>query len=160
MMRKLALTAAAVLSLGLTGCANDGSGPGNKQVVGALGGAALGGFVGSQIGDGTGQLIATAAGTAIGALVGSEIGRGLDDVDRMRASQAQQRAANAPIGETISWNNPNSGNQGAYTATRDGYTQSGRYCREFQETITVDGRTETGTGVACRRSDGSWEIMS
>lgn len=160
MMRKFAIIAVAALSLGLAGCASDGSGPGTKQVVGAAGGAALGGLIGSQIGGGTGQLIATAAGTAIGALVGSEIGRGLDDVDRMRASQAQQRASNAPIGETISWNNPNSGNAGTYTATRDGYTQSGRYCREFQETITVDGRTETGTGVACRRTDGTWEIMS
>lgn len=159
-MRKFVLIAIAALSLGLAGCAQDGSGPGTKQVVGGLGGAALGGLLGSQIGGGTGNLIATGAGVAIGGLIGSEIGRSMDDVDRMRAAQAQQQAVQAPMGETISWNNPNTNNQGSYTPVRDGYTQSGRYCREFRETITVDGRTETGTGVACRRADGTWEIMS
>ncbi len=159
MMRKFAIVTLAALSLGLAGC-SDTNGPGTKQVVGALGGAALGGFVGSQIGGGTGRLIATAAGTAIGAFVGSEIGRSMDEVDRMKASRAQQQATSAPIGQTITWNNPDSGNQGSYTPTNDGYTQNGRYCRQFRETITVDGQTETGTGVACRRADGTWEIMS
>jgi surface antigen len=157
MVRKLLIVMAAVLPLGLAACEN---GPGPKQTVGALGGAALGGFVGSQIGGGTGNLIATAAGTAIGLFVGSEIGRSMDDTDRLKAQQAQQQAVNAPIGNTITWNNPNNANQGSYTPTRDGYTQSGRYCREFRETVTIDGRTETGTGVACRRADGTWEIMS
>jgi surface antigen len=159
-MRKLILIAVAALSLGLAGCAQNGSGPGTKQVVGGLGGAALGGLLGSQIGGGTGKLIATGAGVAIGGLIGSEIGRSMDEVDRMRASQAQQQAVRAPMGETITWNNPESANRGSYTPVRDGYTEGGRYCREFRETITVDGRTETGTGVACRRSDGTWEIRS
>lgn len=157
MVRKILIIGAAVLGLGLAGCEN---GPGPKQTVGALGGAALGGFIGSQIGGGTGNLIATAAGTAIGLFVGSEIGRSMDDTDRLKAQQAQQQAVRAPIGETITWNNPNNANQGSYTPIRDGYTQGGRYCREFRETLTIDGRTETGTGVACRRADGTWEIMS
>lgn len=159
MVRKLLIAAAAALSLGLAGCA-DGTGPGTKQTVGALGGGALGGLIGSQIGSGTGNLIATAAGTAVGLFVGSEIGKSLDEVDRMKAQQAQQQAVQAPIGETITWNNPESANQGSYTPVRDGYTQSGRYCRQFRETITIDGRTETSTGTACRRADGTWEIMS
>ena len=33
-------------------------------------------------------------------------------------------------------------------------------CREFQQTITVGGRTETAYGTACRQPDGDWKIVS
>ena len=33
-------------------------------------------------------------------------------------------------------------------------------CREFQTTITIDGREQPGYGTACRQSDGSWKIVS
>ncbi len=149
--------AGAVALLLLGGCANSGYGP--KQTVGGLGGAALGGLLGSTIGGGTGQLVATAAGVVVGGVVGSEIGRSLDDVDRLKAQKAQEKARAAPIGESISWNNPDTGNHGSITPVRDGTSTQGRYCREFQQTIVVGGELESGYGTACRQPDGSWEVL-
>jgi len=138
------------------GCTQQGYGP--KQTVGGLGGAALGGLLGAQFGSGTGQLATTAAGALLGGIVGSEVGRSLDDNDRRRAEDASFRAHRAPVGETIAWSNPSSGNYGTVTPVREGTSSSGRYCREYQQTVTVGGRTQDAYGVACRQPDGSWEI--
>ena len=152
-----ALMISGVLVLG--GCAQNQQG-GQKRVVGAMGGAAIGGLLGSQIGRGSGKLVATAAGVFLGGLIGHEIGRSLDEADRLRAQQAMSQAQTAPIGETIEWNNPKSGNSGTYTPVRDGTSSSGRYCREFQQTVTIGGKTEQAYGTACRQPDGSWEIVN
>ena len=150
---------AAVMSLGLlAGCSGVGD-YGTKQTVGGLSGAALGGLLGSQFGDGTGQLAFTAAGAVLGGLLGSEVGRSLDDVDRLRAEEAQYQATAAPIGETIVWSNPDSGNSGTVTPLRDGVAAGGQYCREFQQTVTIGGRTQQTYGTACREVDGTWRVV-
>ena len=138
------------------GCANE---YGTKQTVGGLTGAALGGLLGAQFGGGKGQLATTAAGVLLGGLIGSEIGRSMDEVDRMKASQAISRAQVAPLGETITWNNPNNNHSGSITPTRDGYTESGNYCREFNQTVTIGGKTQDAYGIACRQPDGTWRIV-
>ena len=74
------------------------------------------------------------------------------------APQAQQKAQYTPMNETVTWQNPDSGNYGTVTPVREGTTASGAYCREFQQTITVGGKTEEGYGTACRQPDGSWKI--
>ena len=147
---------AATIVLLAAGCAQD---YGPRQTVGGLAGAALGGLLGAQFGSGSGRLAATGVGVLIGALAGSEIGRTMDEVDRMRANDAVNRAHTAPVGETIAWNNPRSGNSGSVTAIRDGYSTTGRYCREFQQTITVNGETAQGFGIACQEPDGTWRIL-
>jgi surface antigen len=158
-MKIKALLAAMVIAALTAACAQNGQ-YGTKQTIGALGGAALGGWAGSSIGGGKGQLAATAAGALIGALVGSEIGRSMDEVDRMKAERAYTQATTAPVGDTITWNNPESGNYGSVTPTKEGTKQStGEYCREFQQTVVIGGREEQAYGVACRRPDGSWEVQ-
>ena len=157
-MKKFLLIAAAVSTLGLAGC-NTTQGWGTKQTVGTGLGAVAGGLAGSQIGSGSGRMWATGAGVLLGALAGGEIGSSLDAADHMAAQQAAGRAHNARIGETISWNNPNSGNYGTYTPVRDGQSSTGRYCREYQQTIVVGGKTQSGYGTACQSPDGSWEIV-
>lgn len=158
-MRIKTMLAAAAIALATAACAQNGQ-YGTKQTVGALGGAALGGWAGSTIGSGKGKLAATAAGALIGALVGSEIGRTMDEVDRQRAQQAYTRATTAPVGQTITWSNPETGNYGTVTPTREGTRQAtGEYCREFQQTVTVGGKQEQAYGVACRKPDGSWEVQ-
>jgi surface antigen len=157
-MKIKGLVAGLGLALLLAGCAQ-GQGPGTKQTVGGLGGAALGGLFGAQFGSGTGKLAATAAGVLAGALVGSEIGRYMDDADQDYAYGATTQAQSVPVGQTISWNNPNSGNYGTVTPVRDGTSTSGAYCREFQQTVTVGGRYEEAYGVACRQPDGSWRVV-
>lgn len=155
-MHKKSLALIAVLTLLLGACADNRYGP--KQTVGGLGGAALGGFLGAQVGSGKGQLAATAAGVLIGALIGSEIGRSLDEADRLRASQAMRQAEAAPLGQTVTWNNPDSGNSGSVTPTRDGTSDRGEYCREYQTEVIIGGQPQQGYGVACRQPDGSWRI--
>lgn len=147
----LPLAAALALSACTTG--------GPKQTMGALGGAVAGGVVGAQFGKGTGNLVATGVGTLLGAFVGAEVGASLDKADQTYHQQASQRAYNSPIGEKVSWNNPQSGNSGSITPLRDGYTSSGLYCREFQQNIIVGGRTEQAYGTACRQPDGAWRLV-
>ena len=36
---------------------------------------------------------------------------------------------------------------------------NGQQCREYQRTVTIDGKTETAYGTACRQPDGSWKII-
>ncbi len=156
-MRYKGIAVATAIALAVAGCAESGYGP--KQTFGGLTGAALGGLLGAQFGSGDEQLAWTGAGVFIGALVGSEIGRSMDEVDRMRANEAVVRSQSAPIGETITWNNPESGNYGSVTPVRDGTSASGAYCREFQHSITVGGRKERGYGIACQQPDGTWRIV-
>ncbi|MBO6520178.1 MAG: glycine zipper 2TM domain-containing protein [Rhodospirillales bacterium] len=155
----MAMAMAAVLSLGLlSGCVTD---QGNKQTMGMLLGAGLGGFAGSKIGGGKGQLAATAAGVMLGGLLGNNIGQSLDRADQAYAARAQNQALGAPVGQTIKWENPDSGNYGSVTPTRTGTdTQTGAYCREYQTDMVVGGQYEVGYGTACRMPDGDWKITS
>jgi len=82
----------------------------------------------------------------------------LNEAQERAHEQAQVRATTAPIGETIIWQED--GASGAVTATREGTSTAGRYCREFQQKVTIGGRTEEAYGTACLQPDGSWEVVS
>ena len=158
MRRPMVAMMAAVMSLSiLGGCVTD---QGSKQIIGSLVGAGIGGFGGSKIGSGKGQLAAIAVGTLAGGLLGNSIGGSLDRADKAYAQKAQWDAASAPIGETIAWSNPETGNQGRVTPTREGRHSSGAYCREYQTEVIVGGEAQVGYGTACRMPDGDWEIQS
>jgi surface antigen len=162
MRKPIARTSAAIalaVAVTVAGCAQQ-DGYGTKQGVGTLGGAALGGLLGAQFGSGTGKLATTAVGVLIGALAGSEVGKSLDRADRAQVDKAVSQAHTAPLGETITWRNPESGNRGAVTPVRDGTSASGHYCREFQQAVTIGGKTQQGYGTACRQPDGSWRIVN
>src|SRR3546814_12249058 len=118
---------------------------GQKETGGTLVGAGLGAFVGSQIGGGTGQLAAVALGTLTGAYFGSEVGKSLDRADKAAAAQAYNKALTAPIGQHISWSNPESGHSGTVTPLRQGHTQSG-------EERSEEGRV----GAGCVRKCTTW----
>ena len=159
---------ALVSTFAVTGCANnDGtygaagtSTPFNKQNIGGVGGALAGGLLGSQVGGGSGRLWASGAGVLLGALAGSEIGKSLDRADQTYMSQAYSKALSAPVGNNITWSNPESGNSGNYVTTRTGRTANGGVCREYHQTIIVGGKSQQGVGQACQQSDGSWQIVS
>lgn len=159
---KPVLTLALLATLGMTAACenpNGAGGWGTKQTVGTGLGAVGGGLLGSQIGGGSGRLVATGVGAVLGGLLGNEIGSSLDSADKAELSRASTRAYSAPIGQQISWNNPQSGNYGTVTPTRDGYDQGGSYCREFNQKVTVGGRTQDAFGTACQQPDGSWKIV-
>lgn len=134
---------------------------GTKQQVGTVLGAGLGALAGSTVGDGRGQLVAIAAGTLLGSLLGSEVGKSLDRADIAYMQQTQQQALEtAPSGTSSAWQNPDSGNSGVIVPQPAVQRADGTYCREFQQTITVGGQTETAYGRACRQPDGQWKIVS
>ena len=155
MMKKTAIALSALLLL--AACENGNHE--NKQTAGTILGGLAGAVVGSQIGGGSGRLAAVAAGALLGGFIGNQIGSDLDAADRQRAETAMNRAQTAPVGQTITWNNPNTGNYGSVTPVRDGTASTGEYCREYQTTVYVGGKAENAYGVACRQADGSWKMV-
>ncbi len=160
------LCLAAALVLGVAACAptenrNPGSfGEANKTTGGTLIGGAAGGLLGSQIGHGSGRTAAIIGGTLLGGFIGHQVGTSLDEADVAYARSAQQRAYAAPMGQQITWNNPDSGHSGTITPRRDGTDATGNYCREYESTVTIGGKTEKAYGTACRQPDGSWKVIS
>jgi len=147
----------AALALVLTGCL----GQGQKQTGGTLVGAAAGGLLGSQFGGGAGKLAATAIGALAGAYIGNEIGASLDNADKAAMQQSSQYALEeTKTGHTSNWSNPDSGNTGTVTPTKTYQTAQGEYCREYQQTVTVAGKTQEAYGTACRQPDGSWKVRN
>lgn len=140
----------------LTGCTDMGE----HETAGTIFGAGAGALIGSQMGHGDGRVMAVAMGSLLGALLGGEIGRSMDQADQMAAQAAYERAQTAPIGQPITWDNPDNGHYGAVTPVREGtHNQTGEYCREFQQSVTIGGRPENAYGVACRQPDGAWRIV-
>lgn len=142
----------------LSACVQPGAGPGEHETAGTIIGAGTGAVIGAHAGDG--DIIVVAMGTLLGALLGGEIGRSMDRADQLAAEQAYRDAQTAPIGETVTWENPDNGHYGTVTPARQGTNNAtGEYCREFQQTVTIGGRTERAYGIACRQPDGSWRIV-
>ncbi|MFP6748903.1 MAG: RT0821/Lpp0805 family surface protein [Alphaproteobacteria bacterium] len=157
MIRSARFIAIAFIALGLTACQDAGQ----KQTLGTLLGAVGGALAGSTVGKGRGRIVAVAAGTFLGAFLGGEVGKSLDRADRLAMGQTTQRTLEAtPSGDTVSWRNPDSGNSGTITPQPSYQNGTGQYCREYEQTISVQGKTETAYGTACRQPDGSWKIVS
>jgi surface antigen len=158
----LTRTAAAVVTAGLvlTACTGRFGEYGAKESMGTLLGGAGGAVAGAQFGKGTGKLAAVAAGTLLGAFIGNSMGRSLDRADRLAMTRAQSSALAAPVGRTVTWNNPDSGHYGTVRTVREGSASDGAYCREYQQTVTVGGQTQQAYGTACRQPDGSWKVVN
>jgi surface antigen len=165
-MTMLRTAAIAVVAVSLAACAAPSErqpgeiGAANKTTAGTLLGAVGGGLLGSQVGSGKGTLIAVGAGTLLGAFIGKSVGESLDRADVNYANQAQTKAHAAPLGQQISWNNPESGHSGTITPRREGNDTAGNYCREYQQTVQVGGKTEQAYGTACRQPDGTWKVVN
>lgn len=61
------------------------------------------------------------------------------------------------VGQTTRWQDPD-GKQHSLTPTET-YYQGERPCREFRQTVEIEGQTEIMTGNACRQPDGSWKLV-
>jgi len=157
-VRNAALGVALIGMIGLGACNQNA---GDKETLGSLGGAALGGLAGAQIGDGTGQLAATAIGALLGFFIGQEVGASLDKADQLYAERTADVALESnPSGQSSTWSNPDSGNSGTITPVRTSYSDAGQPCREYQQTVTIGGETQQAYGTACRQEDGSWRIVN
>ncbi len=130
-----------------------------KEETGTLVGAGAGAAIGSLIGKGGGNIAAIAIGGLLGGYLGNRIGAQLDERDQLAAGQAGRQALTAPVGQTITWNNPESGHSGTVTPVRDGTDSTGAYCREYQQTVVIGGQTQQAYGTACRQPNGDWKIV-
>lgn len=138
-----------------------GGGGITKGDVGTVLGAAGGAVLGSNVGSGSGRVAAIAVGTLLGAGVGREIGSSLDRADMAYYDRTQQQALEtAQPGQTLPWQNPQSGNSGSFTPSNYYTNTQGQYCREYSQTIQVGGKSERAYGTACRQPDGNWQIVS
>ena len=142
-------------SITLQGC----QGQMNKQGGGTLIGGVAGGLLSSQFGKGEGKLVATGVGALAGALVGGQIGKTMDEYDKQMLEKSSRQALEySPSGNSVEWRNPDSGNYGSITPTKT-FKESGRYCREYIQEVTIGGEKQKAYGKACRQPDGSWKII-
>ncbi len=152
------MAAIAITGFGLIACAEN---QGPKQTGGTVVGAIAGGLLGSTIGSGSGKAIAIGVGAVLGGIVGSEVGKSLDRADRAHMHRTTQQSLETQrTGRASTWQNPDNRHSGTVTPTRTFRRESGEQCREFQQTVTIDDRTERAYGTACRQPDGSWKIVS
>jgi surface antigen len=159
----------AIVASLISACApqNGGAGGGvmqggsvNKQDIGTVAGAIGGGVLGSTIGSGKGRTAATIGGALLGGMIGNSIGASLDQADVPVYNSTTQRALEtAPAGKTLPWSNPQTGNSGTVIPSAPYQNPNGQYCREYNQTIVVGGKKQSGHGTACREPDGSWKIV-
>lgn len=118
------------IALALAGCSPTASAPPPQAAVAAVDPAALG-------------------------VSGGPLGSKLDPADRSAAGAAQMTAVET--GERKSWR----GKQGAFGLVEPGpeATRSEGVCRDYSHTIYIDGRPQSGKGLACR-TQGVWRIVS
>ncbi len=121
------------------------------QIIGAI----LGGVAGTQFGKGNGRTVAIAGGAILGAIIGGEVGKSMQAADQQQANHVLETT---PTGQTITWNNPDTGRRYQMTPTKTYKTDSDLYCREYTSRVTIGGSRKKVYGQACRMPDGSWKI--
>ena len=130
-MKRLALLIAVALAAGLGGCNSSSSPPVVQAPPAPPDPATLG-------------------------VSGGVLGSKLTEADRRTAGEAQLAAAEA--GERKSWR----GKQGTFGFVEPGPegSRAEGTCREYTHTIYIDGRPQSGKGLACRGPAGTWRIVS
>ena len=129
----------------------------NRGLIGGAIGGAAGGYIGSTIGKGDTRLAATAIGAILGALVGGSIGRAMDEIDQTYVGRVLETAR---TGQTVAWRNPDSGGTHEVTPVATNTSGPNRYCRDYTARSTINDRTETIRGVACRQHDGTRKTVN
>src|SRR6266851_5101253 len=130
--------------------------PSKGNIIGSLGGAALGGIVGNQFGSGSGKGLLTAVGVVGGALAGGYVGRQMDPADHACVGRTLE---NAPTGKTVAWHDPQKDSSYWVTPTGNFQGSNGQACRNFTTQAVIDGQTQQVAGTACRQADGSWRTV-
>lgn len=150
----------AALSISCATAAREGGGAiaeNPKTTVGAVTGAAAGGLIAAAAGGGPAGIV---GGTLLGGLLGGAIGNHLDQRDREAAARATHRALESSrSGQTERWRNPDSGHSGSVTPTRTYQRPDGTHCRDYRQSVQIDGEIHEAYGTACRTPDGTWRIQ-
>ena len=152
------MVAVGLVSVALAACEGAQQRPG--ETIGTLLGAGLGALVGSQIGAGKGNTVAVAVGVLAGAYLGGKAGKSLDEADRNAVEEmTQDSLENNPSGVPSTWDNPDKDVSAKVTPTETYVADSGVDCRDFEQTVMIEGKADTVNGTACRNGDGRWELV-
>jgi surface antigen len=144
------------VSAALTGCAGQDSEPIlDKSTTGQVLGGVAGAAAGSQVGGGSGRTVSIIAGALLGSIVGERIGARMERDDLQQTAWALEENR---TGETSAWVNPDTGNEFRVTPSET-YDRSGRPCREFEFQVETARGAEAEERIACRNSDGTWEVI-
>jgi len=127
-----------------------------NRAAGTIGGAIVGGIIGSQFGRGGGRAAATVGGIILGGAVGNKIAGDMDCEDRRYAFDVYYQGLDGDIGRRYEWRDPR-GHYGYFTPTRE-YRRHHRWCRDFEEGVWRHGEWVVRDGTACRYDDG-WHFM-
>jgi surface antigen len=149
-MKKI-LVATLSLSILLAGCTSV-----TNEGVGTVTGGVVGGLLGSQFGGGAGKVAAAAGGALIGAFLGGKIGKYMDRQDQLEMQRALETA---PVGRSVAWKNPDTGNSYTVKPTRTYYANQ-QPCREYVTNAMIGGKSQQIYGKACRQADGSWKVAN
>lgn len=179
--KSLTLLAAAAMSAAVMTAPAQARGDCDDDVFASTAvGAVLGGILGGQFGNGGDDRAAAAVGGAVlGGIIGNQVAkdRWCDDQRANRYYYDRAYYNSLEYGRAERWRNPHSGYYGSFRPTTTYYDDDAYYyydranidyrptrgfrpvCREFEQTIFVDGRRELATGTACRQRDGTWRIV-
>lgn len=81
----------------------------------------------------------------------------LSDEDvALAARLMQQTLERAPDGTTRRWSNGQTGHGGTITPVKTYVTESGHFCRDYREELTLGGREQRYFHTACRTDDAHW----
>ncbi len=166
-----ALAIAGVTGAALAGCSwvEEETGFGEKAQIGAAAGGTGGGLLAWGVGGGPAGI---AAGVILGTLTGGAIGDLLDNDDKAERFKAEQMArdnaaaaaaeteSQAPAPSTESTpSTPKVKETGSGDESDTYVTKEGRTCRDYEQSVTIDGKTETAVGTACL-VDGAWKVTN
>ncbi len=85
----------------------------------------------------------------------------LDDTESNAMTETLAYALeNARTGEESSWVNPDTGHSGVIVPLATYVNDAGLDCREYIQTIVIDGQEAQAYGTACRQPDGTWLIVN
>ena len=94
-----------------------------------------------------------------GGLVSKIQGANLGDEDRKLALQAEYKALeDAPGGQSVPWSGA-TGVSGTVVAATP-YQVGNQNCRQYTQTVSVDGRSLMARGAACRNPNGTWTPLT
>ena len=133
----------------------------DNEVLGSVIGAIGGGVIGNQVGRGSGKALSTFAGVLLGSVVGAQIGRDLDEAERLKLASATQYALeNQRSGTRTVWDNPDRRVCGVVVPRPAFKNELDQYCREYQQTVVINGEKQNAYGTACRQPDGQWKVVN
>lgn len=141
-------------------CQQRGQSTGGGEIVGTLPGAALGASSAHKLAQALAPKSPSVQAFSRAGCLATKLVRRWAARIRLIISTTQNALETQRIGTTTSWTKPDSGYSGTVTPRRTWQAQDGWYCREYEQTVYIDGRAERATGIACREADGTWRMQN